>query len=315
MVKFAYVEKLTLSSKNKEQLAAINKIIEEYRQQGYTLSLRQLYYQLVSRDVVPNQQKEYAKLSTLLTKGRMSGIVDWDAIEDRLRKPYIPYWVSGMAEAIRDTIEQYRINRMKGQATYLEVWVEKDALSEVLKRSTEPYHVRVMVNRGYSSTSAMHDAYKRFEEAILEEREVKVVVLYLGDHDPSGMDMVRDIADRVKQFFWGKRIQDVEEDEGEFNEWFEKHFEIQRIALNMEQIRRYNPPPNPAKFSDPRATGYVEKYGKQSWEVDALPPEVLHKLVQKHINENIDVDLFNSVVAGEEQDKAKLKKILSQIKE
>ena len=260
-------------------------------------------------NIIQNEKKEYAKLSTLLTKGRMAGVVDWDAIEDRLRKPYIPYWVKDRKHALQDTINQYRLNRMEGQPNYLEVWVEKDALSEVLKRSTNPYHVRVMVNRGYSSTSAMHDAFQRFHTELQDGNCEKAVILYLGDHDPSGMDMVRDIRERIKSFFWG--VMKDEYDQDEFESWFEEHFEVVRIALNGDQIKQYNPPPNPAKFSDPRATNYIREHGRQSWEVDALPPEVLHGLVKANILKRIDLDLYNALVKKEKEDCIFLKEIMS----
>lgn len=115
--------KIRLSKKNLEKLALINSIIEEYSADGYKLTLRQLYYQLVSRDVIPNKQSEYAKISTLLKEGRMAGIVDWEAIEDRLRLPHITYSNTSPEQAIEDAIDQYRLDRQEGQDTYLEVWV------------------------------------------------------------------------------------------------------------------------------------------------------------------------------------------------
>src|SRR3990167_11161259 len=102
MAKEQFLENLRLNSKNEQRLIIINKIIEEYLKEGYTLTLRQLFYQLVSREIIPNSQKEYAKLSTLLVKGRMAGIVDWAAIEDRIRVPYIPYWVYNIKDAVQD---------------------------------------------------------------------------------------------------------------------------------------------------------------------------------------------------------------------
>lgn len=283
-MKEAFTEKLRLSAKNKEQLSIINKIIEEYSEQGYRLTLRQLYYQLVSRDIIANSKKEYAKLSNLLVQGRMAGIVDWDAIEDRIRVPFVPYWVSGISGAIDDTIDQYRLDRMSDQDVYVEVWVEKDALSGVLKRITSHYHVNLMVNRGYSSCTAMHDASER----IKNKENKRCVILYLGDHDPSGVDMVRDIR---------KRLED-----------FGAEAEVLRIALTQEQIKKYNPPPNPAKIKDPRAGKYIEEFGNTSWEVDALNPKVLHELLKRSIEKLIDLDKFKERVAQEERDKEKLQK-------
>ncbi len=279
-----------------EKLHVINGIIEEYRVQGYTLTLRQLYYQLVSRDIIPNKQSEYKNISKLLKEGRMSGMVDWDAIEDRLRVPYLPYSNTNPAQAIEDTINQYRLNRQEGQNTYVEVWIEKDALSGFLKPITHKYHVRLLVNRGYGSLTAIHDAYNRFSQHISKGRKTKI--LYLGDHDPSGVDMIRDIEDRIKEML----VTDYYFDE--------TSFVLEPIALTMEQINRFKPPPNPAKITDPRARNYIKKYGNVSWEVDALNPETLDGLLSGKIEESIDMELYNAVLEKEKEDKKKLKKII-----
>lgn len=194
-IKFREVK---LSQANKDRLQIINAIIREYQRQGYVLTLRQLYYQLVSRDIIPNKTTEYSKLSTLLKEGRMGGIVDWSAIEDRLRKPYTPPSFDSPKEILEAAQAQFQLPRMDGQKNYIEVWVEKDALSGVLKRVTSKYHVPILVNRGYSSASSMFDSYERFSRPINEGR--KCFILYLGDFDPSGMDMIRDVKDRTLEF-------------------------------------------------------------------------------------------------------------------
>ena len=272
-MKQQFDNKLRLSSENKIALETINDILEEYKSDGYVLTLRQLYYQLVSKDVIPNNDKEYTKLSNILKKGRMAGVVDWASIEDRVRIPKIPYYVRDVKQAIKDTIEQYRIDRMRGQSNKIEIWVEKDALSNVLYRVSSKYHIRLMVNRGYSSVSAMYDAYKRLNNGD--------VILYFGDHDPSGMDMIRDVKDRLAEF--GIDI------------------DVRPVALTMEQIKKFNPPPNPAKITDPRAKRYIEKYGKTSWELDALPPKELIRLAENAVKEIIDYDLYTEMLAEEER--------------
>lgn len=327
---------IKLSKASIKQLHVINDIIDEFRADGYTLTLRQLYYQLVSRDIIANEQSQYQKISKLLKEGRMSGMVDWDAIEDRLRIPNIPYSNTSPNQAIEDAIYQYRLNRQEGQNTYVEVWVEKDALSGVLKRITHKYHVRLLVNRGYGSVTAIHDAYSRFKRYILEGKRTKI--LYLGDHDPSGMDMIRDIQDRVDEMLVSGL--DFEEDfdnlsqdeqfgyiapydeqgldlpscyemavEDYTKERLKTSFIVEPIALTMEQIKSFNPPPNPAKITDPRAKDYIKKYGNVSWEVDALNPQTLNELLSGKIEENIDMELYNSILLKEEVDKRKLKKI------
>lgn len=292
-MKETFSEKLRLNKDNKERLTIINNIIEEYTRQGYRLTLRQLYYQLVSKDIISNNLTEYAKLSKLLVQGRMAGVVDWNAIEDRTRKPYIPYSVDDIPDAIDDTIEQYRLDRMKDQPVYIEVWVEKDALSGVLRRITEKFHVNLVVNKGYGSATALYDASKRIRRAMIDDKVCHI--LYLGDHDPSGMDMVRDINARLEEF--GAEV------------------EVHRIALTKEQIKKYNPPPNPAKFKDPRSKAYIAEFGNKSWEVDALNPKTLNALVTSEIENLIDIDKFNTILRQEEDDKEKLEQFRDNMEE
>lgn len=273
-MKQQFDSELRLSKANRIMLERINTILEEYRNDGYVLTLRQLYYQLVSKDIIPNNDREYAKLSNILKKGHMAGIVDWSAIEDRVRVPKLPYWVRDVQHAIQDTIEQYRVDRMQGQQRNIEIWVEKDALSNVLFRVTSKYHIRLMVNRGYSSISAMYDAHRRLRSGD--------VILYFGDHDPSGKDMVRDIRERMEEF--GREI------------------DVRPVALTMEQIRRFNPPPNPARITDLRAKWYIREYGRTSWELDALPPRELIRLAEEAVEELIDLDLYNRCLDREQRD-------------
>lgn len=285
MAKIEY-RKAALSKDSLEMLHTINEIIEEYVEMVYRLTLRQLYYQLVSRDVIPNNDKEYKKIGHLLKEGRMAGIVDWDAIEDRMRKPERPYWVLGLDDAVKDTIEQYRLDRQQGQPYKLLVIVEKDALSGVLAPITGEYMIPILVNRGYGSCTVMHDLHKMFSR---DERPGKI--LYIGDHDPSGLDMIRDVTDRIEEF-------------GTF-------VDVEPIALTYDQVETYGPPPNPAKFKDPRASGYVELYGATSWEVDALRPPVLVSVLEEAIEQNMDMDLFTEMKEKEEEDKRKLAEFLN----
>ena len=330
------IRRAKLSKVNKERLDHINEIIEEYNEQGLTLTLRQLYYQLVSRDVIPNKQSEYSKLSTLLKEGRMGGIVDWEAIEDRLRVPSKPSSWDTPKDILNSALYSYAKPRMKGQDNYIEVWVEKDALSGVLKRITESYHIHILVNRGYSSVSAMYDSYKRFSSAI--NRNQKVYILYLGDFDPSGVDMIRDIRDRIKEFLlqdesifdrWyshpdrnqlihkiideqGVDAQTAEDaaQESWIEEFVNEQFSVRPIALTKEQIQQYKPPPNPAKLQDPRAKKFVDRNGSQSWEVDALKPEVLNSILDSNIRDLIDFDKYKDIVESEQEDKDKIKSLI-----
>lgn len=358
---------LTLSDKSKwvKDKAAlcqeITAIIARYGKQGYVLTLRQLYYQLVASGAIRNDDVVYKKMSGILDDLRYSGAVDWSAIEDRGRVPFIPYSVKDVEDAIQDTIDQYRLDRQEGQPIHIEVWTEKDAISGILKRVTREYHVKLVVNKGYSSSSAMHGAYSRFSKVLNDGREIRI--LYFGDHDPSGLDMLRDIRERILFFIAnGMQVVEPQDDEGDdvysvyveyadenhlgysdlvetgymkegdwitlqslstsddaWDEYDEKYmtavrmhywaqkFKVIPIGLTMEQIKRYNPPPNPAKISDPRAAWYIEQNGEISWEVDALPPDVMAGLVQAHVEANIDLEMYEAVKDMEKVHIAKLK--------
>lgn len=285
---------------NLVKLKYANEIINEYLANGYSLTLRQLYYQLVSRGLIPNNDAEYKSLGNIIAKGRLGGLVDWDAIEDRLRKPYIPYYAYDKADAIHDTIRSYRLDRQEGQDNHVELWVEKDALSSVFKRVTSKYHIPLMVNRGYASITAIYDAFKKFSNRIDDGQEVHI--LYFGDHDPSGLDMIRDVKNRI-----GMMLAD------EFGD--DDMFYVHPVGLTMEQIKKYNPPPNPAKLSDVRAKDYIKHHGKLSWEIDALPPDVLSDLATNAIESLIDLSKYQDQLDQEKLDIKELKKLENTFKE
>jgi len=266
-----------------------NTILEDYAAEGYRLTLRQLYYQLVARNIIPNVVAEYAKLSNVMVAARMCGHTDWDFLEDRLRIPYLEYAVNNVQEALEDAISQYKRYRQEGQPNQIEVWTEKDAVSNILKRVTEWFHVSLMVNRGYSSCSAMYRAAERFKRD-----EKPVVILYVGDHDPSGLDMLRDIDSRLCEF-------ETEQ------------FQVVHVALTMEQIEEFRPPPNPAKTTDPRSTGYIAEHGDNSWELDALSPSDLERIVREAVEGFLDKEQFDAILEEERDDIAKLDDIVNKL--
>jgi hypothetical protein len=173
-----------------------NSIIASYQAQGLRLTLRQLYYQFVTRNALPNREKSYDSLGRLVSDARLAGLIDWEAIEDRVRVPRLPTEFSDLKDLINAALQSYRLPRWKGQSHYIELWVEKDALSGVLTPLAEQYHITLMVNRGYSSQSAMYEAGLRF----IAHSDKTCTLFYLGDHDPSGEDMVRDIEERLSMF-------------------------------------------------------------------------------------------------------------------
>jgi hypothetical protein len=265
-------------------------IVEEYQGQGLRLTARQLYYQFVSRDLIPNTPAEYRKLTSLLTDARYAGLVDWDAIEDRGRQPETPADWQSIEDRVESALRSYRLPRWKGQGKHCELWVEKQALAGVLWPLASEFHVTLMVNKGYSSASAMYESAQR----ILGAGEDENVIFYLGDHDPSGEDMVRDIEERLAEF----GVCDLA---------------VVKLALTIEQVQRYRPPPNPAKMTDSRAAAYVAKFGRRSWEVDALPPDVLSRIIREAFAAEIDVEKMDAVKEREQADKKLLRAAAARI--
>ena len=253
-----------------------NSIIAEYQEDGYVLTLRQLYYQLVARDIIPNTERSYKNLSALMTRARMAGLVSWEAIEDRNRTHNSFWYQEDEAEVIRGLPNYIRFDRWARQETYIEVWVEKEALGNVISRACNPWLVPFMACKGYLSASEAWRAGQRFEQKMAEGKHC--VLIHLGDHDPSGLDMTRDNDDRLELFTH-----------------LSGRVEVRRIALNMDQVRKYAPPPNPAKESDSRAKPYVKRFGKLSWELDALEPKVMTALIQEEIKQFIDFPEWNRI--------------------
>lgn len=248
-----------------------NTIIAAYQAQGFSLTLRQLYYQFVARGLIPNRQTEYKRLGSIINDARLAGLIDWEAIEDRTRNVRThPSW-DNPADIMRSAAQSFALDLWSDQEYAPEVWIEKDALVGVIEPVCRRWQVPFFACRGYSSQSEQWRAGKRFETMIGRDRTP--IVFHLGDHDPSGIDMTRDNADRLGMFAYSE-------------------IEVRRLALNWDQVQQYNPPPNPAKETDSRAAGYVERFGQSSWELDALDPTVIDQLIETHIRSICDLKKF-----------------------
>lgn len=266
-----------------------NGIITEYAAQGFDLTLRQLYYQFVSRDYIPNSQSEYNRLGSIINDARLAGLIDWESIVDRTRELKKRSTWENPPEIIETCAQQYIIDLWQTQEYRPEVWIEKDALAGVIEGICNQLRVPYFSCRGYTSQSEMWQAAKR---AIEYGRGGQIpYIIHLGDHDPSGIDMTRDIKERLAVFT--KRV----------------GVPVNRIALNMEQVDEYKPPPNPAKFTDSRCKAYVVEYGTESWELDALEPKVLSNLIKKTVLAIQDAKLWSKALRKEATHKKQLKTI------
>jgi hypothetical protein len=273
-----------------------NGILNEYRSMGYRLSLRQLYYQLVSRDFIENSVKSYKRIGNLVSDARLAGLLDWNMIEDRGRETVIPTAWESPAQIVRAAAQQFRVDRWEGQPCHVEVMVEKDALSGILEPVCRDLHVRFTANKGYSSSSAMYEAGKRIADAIFKQNRF-VHIFYLGDHDPSGIDMTRDIRERLALFSESTRV------------------EVHRLALNWDQVETWQPPENPAKETDSRYQAYADEFGESSWELDAVEPRTLADLVRDGIDDLIDRDQWDEVMSAERRMRQDLERFADKYKD
>lgn len=283
-MKEAFVQK-KLNAASQKTVLTVNAILAEYEAEGYDLSLRQLYYQMVARGYVENSQKSYKCLGDLVNNARLVGLVDWDMIKDRGRETISPPHWDSPAGIVKAAAESFALDKWEDQPHYIEVMVEKQALEGVLIPVCQTLDIRFTANKGYSSSSALYETGKRLKD--YADAGKCVWLLYLGDHDPSGMDMTRDIDERTR-LFSGVPV------------------EVKRLALNMDQVRALNPPENPAKTTDTRSEGYIRRFGSSSWELDAIEPRMLASLVTAAVEGLRDPALWEAAVARENTMRAEL---------
>lgn len=268
-----------------------NAIIAEYTLAGFKLTLRQLFYQFVARDLLPNTVKSYNNLGSVINNARLAGLIDWNAIEDRTRHlERVSHWTDPQS-ILESAADSYAIDLWRYQPYRPEVWIEKDALRGVIEGVCDRNRVPHFSCRGYTSQSEMWDSAQRMIGHIQSGQQP--VVLHLGDHDPSGIDMTRDIRERLNLF----RAYHVDI----------RRIGLKRLALNYDQVQQYQPPPNPAKTTDSRFDDYQREYGDDSWELDALEPQVLVDLIQDAIDELVDADKWDEAVGKEQTERQYLK--------
>lgn len=295
-----------------ETIVKANAICAQYAAQGYDLTLRQLYYQFVARGYIPNNIKSYNRLGLTINKARLAGYMDWDYIVDRTRNlSGTPHWATPES-AVKRAADRFRQDKWRKAPTRVEVWVEKEALAGIVGRTSSRHDVDFFSCRGYVSQSELWAASRRLLRYIINGQNV--VVLHLGDHDPSGIDMTRDMLARLTTFttqdYFNAHPKNFKVSNPKRTTIWQSMankcggrtpLEMRRIALNMDQVEEYEPPPNPAKITDSRAAGYMDIYGTDSWELDALEPQVLDALIEEHVLGERDDTIWDEAVEEERQ--------------
>lgn len=305
MPKIAYLTK-NFRAETLAIIAKANTVIADYMRQGFKLTLRQLYYQFIAKDLLPhswidaeynakhglpadtkNTMKNYKHLGDIINDGRLAGQIDWTAIEDRTRNLQTHSSWTSPHSIIRACADQYTVDLWAEQGNHVEVWIEKEALIGVIEGICTELQVPYFACKGYTSQSEMWEAAQRLKR--YEKAGKDTVVVHLGDHDPSGLDMTRDIQERL--------------------ELFGSTTVIDRIALTWQQIDEYGPPPNPAKTTDARYEKYREQFGDDSWELDALEPQVMADLIRDAVQARIDQELWDEAVAQQDMGRTQLSTI------
>lgn len=260
------------------------------------MTVRQVFYQLVSRQVVENTRGAYQGVSDALVAARREGLIPWDSIEDRLRVP------RGLGDGW-DTVEEYLDSHVEmlaygfsraiwpTQPRYVEAWLEKDALSGIFEDALAGYNIGLNVGRGYDGWSSIHNAAERFRQAWQEQS----FILYFGDFDPSGEDMVRCLGERLY-------------DQGACPQ-------IIKVALTLEDIQRYQLPPNFTKTTDSRRQAFVDRFGDVSVELDALPPPVLRTRIIEAVEQHMNMEALRAIRRAEETDRLWLTNQVEAIKQ
>lgn len=270
-----------------------NSILDDYAGQGYRVSLRQLYYRFVAQNLIENSSSSYQSLGRLISEARLAGYVDWDTIEDRGRRVVAPTYWDGPADILEGSARAFKLNKWENQKKHVEVMVEKQAMEGIFIPVCQEYDVPFHMNKGYSSSSAMYEIGKRLQErSQLAHKDI--IIIYAGDHDPSGVAMTDDVLERLQMFS-------------------QCDITVLRIALNMKQIERYNPPPQASKETDSRTPAYIERFGTDKcYELDALEPSVLAGVLRASIKAQVDEVQWKKDLARERDIKDDLQSIADQ---
>jgi hypothetical protein len=267
----------------------MNDIVDEYVDQGFRLTVRQLYYQLVARAIIENTERSYKRTTSIVNDARMAGLMDWDAIEDRTRAFIRRTRWESASEILLASARSFHLDMWETQPTRVFCIVEKEALAGVLQGICNRYDIPLLAARGYPSGTVLREFAESDIIPYIDDQHIEII--HLGDHDPSGIDMTRDLRERIRLF-------------GSSND-----VSLTRIALTMNQINEQKPPPNPAKTTDSRFMEYRRRYGSESWELDALQPQYLASLVEREAKKHIDNDAWQERITETNQIKERIEKV------
>jgi hypothetical protein len=254
---------------------AILEIVEERA----PITVRGVCYPLFSiHHLIPDMSVDSAKkISRIMTEMREAGTLDWTRIVDAGRAVERAGTWGDPSAIIRAAVKTYRRDNWQDQRTIVEVWSEKGTVQGVLAPVLDELGVTFRVMKGFGSfTSVMQAA----EDSAVLAKHQRTVALYLGDWDPSGLYMSeRDLPKRLERY----------------GSWWQ----LRRIALVQEDTRQLPSFDVASKSKDARHRWFVESFGQQCWELDAMNPNDLRARVRNEIESYIDWTLWNRAIEVE----------------
>jgi len=272
--------------------------------QEWPMTIRQLFYRLVSMLIIENCLRDYQRVSTAMTKAREDGRVPYERIVDRSRASYSSRrWTNLqiLGDVLEKALVNYRRDYWQDQPYHVEIWCEKDAVTGSIEPVMKEYGINIEAIRGFNSTTNIHTTAER----LLRQKEdgKEITILYLGDWDPSGRDIERDLGERLSEYtLTGNKI----ELDSRMIEW---------VAIFPEDIKKFNLPPLRVKDKDPRSRGFKRRYGNEAVELDALPPTELRRRLKQAIDQVIDHDAWNRAKTVENAERETCKRYAGIFKE
>lgn len=267
-------------AKTRVLIAQVQIVLEEY-QNHLPLTLRQMFYRLVGAHQFPKTEKDYERLCETMNKARRARLISFGAIrDDGFHNARWPGWQSldGAKRSLISTAEGYRIDRQRGQPVQLAVWCEAAGMAPQLERVCGPYSIPVYSSGGFDSVTVKHDMAQAFS------RIGRVRILHIGDHDPSGVHIFGSLDEDVRAFI------------GEFG----GDAEFIRLAVTPDHIARYDLPTAPPKETDRRA------FTGETVQAEAIPPDVLARILQDAIGDYLDMDIYRQAVEIERKERRAL---------
>ncbi|GJE14442.1 hypothetical protein FOHLNKBM_5517 [Methylobacterium longum] len=271
--------------RSKTAVADIKQVIYDIAAADHPMTVRQVFYQLVNRDVIEKSEAEYQQtVVRLLTSMRVSGELPFEWIVDHSRRRRLTQTYTSMTEAVEDTARFYRKSALRESPAYIEIWVEKDALSGIMWDATSIYDVPLLSSKGMPSLTFLHTT----AEEINFEWEIRDRPTYLyqfGDHDPTGALIPKTIEARLREFCP------------------EAEFTVERVSLTEAQITEHRLPTRPTKREGNR---HAKGFEGESVELDALHPRILKAMVTEVIERHIPASSLAALRVAEESEREHL---------